>query len=314
MKFSASLLLLSALGVGGGANPPTGDEPLQSAGAPYRAPPQAAPGTTPANPLPAPPMTPPIAGDGPRATSGESESRYDEVGFASWYGEELGPNARTASGAAFDPARPIAAHKTLPLGAFVEVTALDTGRTILLEVADRGPHRADRLLDLSRGAAQQLGTHAGSVAAVRVRQVTPSPQDIAALRAGGLAPTRLDAPEILLTALRKRLPGTVSPGSTSAAPAPAAVPASPAVVAPKPPVATSTPQPAAAGRYRVQVATFSTDDRAQALAKRIDGQVERAGSLYRVQLGPFPTSADAKRARDRVAKQGYGDAQIRITD
>jgi rare lipoprotein A len=123
-------------------------------------------------------------GGGIRAASAFSYARYDATGMASWYGEEMGAGARTASGRRFDPDAITAAHRTLPLGQVVEVTALDTGRSALVLVDDRGPFHPDRLIDLSRGAAQLLGTHRRSVANVRVRAVTAAPGDVAALRAG----------------------------------------------------------------------------------------------------------------------------------
>ena len=106
---------------------------------------------------------------------------YDATGTASWYGDEL-TGRRTASGDRFDPAAITLAHRTLPLGSFVEVTALATGRTIIAKVTDRGPGRRDRVADLSRGAMQALGTMGRSTAAVRLRAVTPDPMQIAALR------------------------------------------------------------------------------------------------------------------------------------
>src|SRR3546814_6033080 len=80
---------------------------------------------------------------------------YDEVGYAGRYGDDLAGKP-TANGETFDPASISAAHKTLPLPSYVEVTALDTGRTILVRVNDRGPMVTDRLIGLSRGAAEQL--------------------------------------------------------------------------------------------------------------------------------------------------------------
>lgn len=106
---------------------------------------------------------------------------YDATGTASWYGEELAGN-RTASGERYDPAAITIAHRTLPLGSFVEITALDSGRTIIARVNDRGPGRRDRVLDLSRGAMQALGATGRSITPVRVRAVTPDPLQIAALR------------------------------------------------------------------------------------------------------------------------------------
>jgi len=97
---------------------------------------------------------------------------YDAVGYASWYGEELRGN-RTANGERFDPAGVTAAHRTLPLGSFAEVTALDTGRTIVVRINDRGPHPRGRVIDLSRGAADLLAK-GRSIFAVRVRAVAPA--------------------------------------------------------------------------------------------------------------------------------------------
>jgi len=126
---------------------------------------------------------------------------YDATGLASWYGEEMGEGRRTASGRPFDPRAVTAAHRTLPLGQVVEVTALDTGRAALVPVEDRGPFRADRLIDLSRGAARLLGTDGVSVARVRVRTVTPSPADLAALRHGRAVVVRRGSPSAAATAV-----------------------------------------------------------------------------------------------------------------
>src|SRR3546814_319534 len=60
----------------------------------------------------------------------QDDPDYDEVGYASWYGEEL-KGARTASGEKFIPSAVTAAHRTLPMPSYVEVTSLDTGRTVL---------------------------------------------------------------------------------------------------------------------------------------------------------------------------------------
>lgn len=118
----------------------------------------------------------PPAGEGPRGTSQDfGAERYDAVGYASWYGEDT--PGTTASGSRFAPSAITAAHKTLPLGSFAEVTSLVTGRTILVMITDRGPNVPGRLIDLSRGAAQMLGTDRTPVSPVRVRRVTPSAAD-----------------------------------------------------------------------------------------------------------------------------------------
>lgn len=107
---------------------------------------------------------------------------YDALGYASWYGSESGN--RTANGEKFQPGWITAAHTTLPLPTYVEVTALDTGRRVIVRVNDRGPFALGRIIDLSRGAAEQLGIKAQGHAAVRVRRVEPSEKDRKRLREG----------------------------------------------------------------------------------------------------------------------------------
>lgn len=98
---------------------------------------------------------------------------YDETGFASWYGEQF-HGRPTASGETYDMNRHSAAHRTLPLHTWVEVTNLDNGRSLVLRVNDRGPfaHTGSRILDLSYSAARELGVVGPGTAPVRVRTVT----------------------------------------------------------------------------------------------------------------------------------------------
>ena len=138
---------------------------------------------------------------------------YDDVGYTSWYGDELAGKP-TANGETFDPDGISAAHKTLPLPSYVEVTALDTGRTILVRVNDRGPMTNDRLIDLSRGAAEQLGITGGN-AAVRVRRTNPPQAERAQLRAGRAVPERIATPDSLLAILRKKLKAQPAPKPAS---------------------------------------------------------------------------------------------------
>lgn len=128
---------------------------------------------------------------------------YDLVGYASWYGSESGN--RTANGERFRPGWITAAHTSLPLPAYVEVTALDTGRTILVRINDRGPFSRGRIIDLSRGAAEQLGVRAQGQVSVRVRRVEPSEDDRARLRRGQPARALPPVPEPILRNLRGQL-------------------------------------------------------------------------------------------------------------
>ncbi|WP_249340357.1 septal ring lytic transglycosylase RlpA family protein [Sphingopyxis sp. 2PD] len=249
---------------------------------------------------------------------------YDDVGYASWYGDELAGRP-TANGETFDPAGISAAHKTLPLPSYVEVTALDTGRTILVRVNDRGPMVGDRLIDLSRGAAEQLGL-TGGVSAVRVRRTNPPAAERAQLRTGRAVPERIATPDSLLSILRTKLKAMPVPKASAAAPPVEAQPAAPiasgtakpgddrlAVEKPKPaakPATPAKPVPAVSGKFVVQVGAFSSESRADAAAKSVGGTVSKAGNLWRVRIGPFASDAEARTALGTAKAKGFRDAVV----
>lgn len=256
---------------------------------------------------------------------------YDDVGYAGSYGEDMAGRP-TANGESFDPAAITAAHKTLPLPSYVEVTALDTGRTILVRVNDRGPMVNDRLIDLSRGAAEQLGL-TGGVAAVRVRRTNPPAAERAQLRAGGAVPDRIATPDSLLMILRSKLKGMPVPAGVAASVA-AAAPATTSAPAPAQPVdgdrfivegpgakkpaakpAAPAARPAsvpaaASGSHAVQVAAFSSQSRADAAAKSLGASVAKAGNLWRVRMGPFASEAEAQAALGKAKAKGFRDAVV----
>ncbi|HEY4548569.1 MAG TPA: septal ring lytic transglycosylase RlpA family protein [Pedomonas sp.] len=97
---------------------------------------------------------------------------YDETGTASWYGPQF-HKKRTANGELFDMNEVSAAHPILPMPSYVEVTNLNNGRQLVVRVNDRGPFAKERIIDLSRRAAQLLGFDAQGTAPVRVRRVYP---------------------------------------------------------------------------------------------------------------------------------------------
>ena len=92
---------------------------------------------------------------------------HQEVGLASWYGEELQGSA-TTSGEPFDMNALTAAHRRLPLGTRITVTNLRNHRSVVLRVNDRGPNTPGRLLDVSKAAAERLGFRGAGIAKVRV--------------------------------------------------------------------------------------------------------------------------------------------------
>ncbi len=259
------------------------------------------------------------------------QTDYDEVGYASWYGDELAGRP-TANGESFTPDGVSAAHRTLPMPSYLEVTRLDTGATILVRVNDRGPADARRLIDLSAGAARQLGLTAAGLAPVRVRRVNPVDAERLTLRRGGAVPARLPTPESLLSILRERAARLPVPTTSAAAPAaapvaaatprPAAAPppasvragAAPrpaaAVPGPPPAPAAATPAPAASGTIFVQIGAFSSRSRADELARRLGASVASSGNLHRVRLGPFATPAQAAAAQAEARRRGYPGSVI----
>jgi len=104
----------------------------------------------------------------------EKALQYSETGVASWYGKETQRQkggTMTANGEAFDPRKPTAAHKYLPLPMHVRVKNLDNGKSIIVRVNDRGPFVGGRIIDLSSGAAKQLGFYRQGVTQVKVETV-----------------------------------------------------------------------------------------------------------------------------------------------
>ncbi len=95
---------------------------------------------------------------------------YREQGIASWYGSKF-HGRPTSSGEPYDVHQMTAAHRTLPLPTWVEVTRLDTGKSIIVRVNDRGPFHPDRIIDLSWAAASVLGMIDLGTALVEVRAI-----------------------------------------------------------------------------------------------------------------------------------------------
>ena len=93
---------------------------------------------------------------------------FEQQGPASWYGNPF-HGRKTANGETYNMSEMTAAHKELPLGTRVEVTNLSNGRKVVVRINDRGPFHGNRVLDLSRAAAQELGTLNAGVAQVQIR-------------------------------------------------------------------------------------------------------------------------------------------------
>ncbi len=240
---------------------------------------------------------------------------YDVVGWAATTTD--GGNQITAS------------HRTLPLPSYVEITALETGRTILVRLERRGPMTGELLTELSPGAAEQLGILGQAGAAVRVRRVNPPEPERAALRSGRPAPLRMETPPSLRNVLLRRLelqgagaqvsrPGPM-PNPDRAAAAQAARPVTtrplmrPAVAAPPAEQERAVDAPTNTGWF-VQVGAFSVRERAIAVARSLGAQVVTGGGLWRVRFTGLAGARAAEAALAKARDAGYTDARIQRAD
>ncbi|MDD3837726.1 MAG: septal ring lytic transglycosylase RlpA family protein [Phenylobacterium sp.] len=269
---------------------------------------------------------------------------YDEVGVASWYGPGFHMNT-TANGELFDQALVSAAHTTLPLPSWVEVTNLENGRKLEVRINDRGPFVAGRIIDLSQEAARRLGFERQGTARVRVRYLGPAQLPQSGLqyasdtRSSGrttvaMTPIANPAPAPVPPAAAAEPedlwapPQTVSsPSSVSAAELtpldlPPAQPAAPAPAA-EPVVASITAPTTTIGQssaYRIQAGAFSNWENARKQADAIDASglgrakietVYQDGvNIYRVLIDGASDELEAALLRERVVATGFADARV----
>lgn len=102
----------------------------------------------------------------------DTEEGYEDTGMASWYGRKFHGHL-TSNGEIYDMFSLTAAHKSLPIPSFLEVTNLDNGKSVVVRVNDRGPFHDDRIVDLSYAAAASLDYAANGTARVRVKALLP---------------------------------------------------------------------------------------------------------------------------------------------
>ena|SRR5215468_9710349 len=111
-----------------------------------------------------------------RPTESNSPSIYVEEGNASWYGVPF-HGRKASNGETYDMNKMTAAHRTLPFESMVRVTNLNNGRTTTVRITDRGPFVDNRIIDLSRAAAEEIGSIAPGVVPVRIELISgPDPR------------------------------------------------------------------------------------------------------------------------------------------
>ena len=109
---------------------------------------------------------------GKRYTPLTKVSSFSQTGKASWYGNQF-HGRKTSSGERYNMNALSAAHKTLPIPSYARVTNTKNGKSVIVRVNDRGPFHGNRVIDVSKAAAQQLGFINQGTAHVKVEQIVP---------------------------------------------------------------------------------------------------------------------------------------------
>jgi rare lipoprotein A len=232
---------------------------------------------------------------------------YIERGVASWYGPGF-HKIRTSTGEPYDMYAMTAAHKTLPLPAYVRVTNLQNGRSVVVRVNDRGPFVGNRIIDLSYTAAAKLDMVRNGTAFVELRSIDPSAMAPSTLSASNVAAPEVFTVPLAATAIAAA-PAHAAPHATTAPPQVAAAPPSAA------PVKVGAP-------LFVQAGAFGDPANAQRLAQRLRGGAygnvfvrddQIAGRrMYRVRIGPVPNVAEFDRVVAALERDGVQDAHLAL--
>ena len=198
----------------------------------------------------------------------QTSRNFEEVGIASWYGTMF-HEQRTSSGERYNMLAMTAAHRTLPLPTYVQVTNLKNQRTVIVKVNDRGPFASNRIIDLSYVAAKKLGMLGHGTAMVRIRAIDPY-------------------------AWRKQAGSIVANCYKSSKPV-------------SKPIWQATNNDSKAVYF--QVGAFKDPKHAKRLQQRLIGLLSapvqiKSGSLYRVQVGPIRNVAKANSIGNRLRQLG----------
>ncbi len=239
---------------------------------------------------------------------------YKARGIASWYGRRY-HGQKTSSGEIYDMYGMTAAHTVLPIPSYVRVANLQTNKSVVVRVNDRGPFHSDRLIDLSYTAAYKLGVLGGGRALVEVESIvpdagTPTTPTLAA------APTSTAAPPVA-AAVPSAAPPPAAPIATpltaeTAAAAPRKEPIA-APIAKQEPFA-ATPVVAVTTEQKgvfLQLGAFGSQDNADNYLARLRSQIDWLApllhvypkdGLFRVHSGPYANQAEARAAADRISQ------------
>lgn len=246
------------------------------------------------------------------------ERPFRQRGIGSWYGKKF-HGQRTASGERYDMYKMTAAHPTLPIPSYARVTSIDSGKSVIVRINDRGPFHATRITDLSYTAALKLGLLGKGSHEVEVERILPD--EIARMQRQPRAtpPTPATPVTIPVTA-------TVETASVSAPPpaetgsAVAGTAMADALYAVSAPLASPSPQtvPANSGIW-LQLGAYSEAGNAESMRMKLASnwqapwpalQVVQTGKLYRLYSGPFDSRAQAQDVAVRMQNDGLAKALV----
>ncbi len=201
----------------------------------------------------------------------DSHHGFEQTGMASWYGTKF-HGKRTSSGEPYDMYAMTAAHPTLPIPCYAKVTNVQTGKTAIVKVNDRGPFKSERVMDLSYAAAHKLGVYQNGTSKVKIEVIDPKEwdHDLYLAQSKQNKPINLakSTPIKNIKSKEKEIKASETPG------------------------------------VYLQLAAFSQKRNAHAFADKVQGLIQnhpveikladsQASSTYRVRVGPFNQKQDA---------------------
>ncbi len=262
----------------------------------------------------------------------KEDYEYDETGIASWYGRKF-HGRKTANGEIYDMNALTAAHRTLPMPSYVQVTNLDNGRSLVLKVNDRGPFAKGRIIDISRRGAQLLKFQKEGTAKVHVKILAAKSRSAAFRMQNKEEIAKVGSP-ITIKKLPKAKVSAEALAPTGGFPALQQAPASRQLLAPsssalvpktakvgnvdEPLTGKITQNLVESSKIYVQAGAFSEYLNANRVQARLSsiGSVEISNvlvngrDLYRVRIGPLSNVAAADQLLEVVANAGYNSARI----
>jgi len=258
----------------------------------------------------------------------KSSSGFTQQGGASWYGTKF-HGRKTSNGERYDMYAISAAHKTLPIPTYLEVTNLENGRKLIVRVNDRGPFHSERIIDLSYAAAAKLSYADKGTAQVKIRAIDVAQYQREKLRTTpSHIPAQVSTKPLQIPVTAIAVKATALPVEIYAARAASAekiAPTSHSVdgAGSRPLPIKDSSDPAISQPIYIQLGAFASRANAELMIKRshkaqiskiavatIQPVTRSSGVVYRVRLGPFTNKNDASIILQQLLEKNIGDPRI----